>query len=123
MNVTATVALWPGPSVSGKALVFAVNPLMLEDKLETVTLAAPEFVSVAGRVSDCPITTSPKRSVVGLKTMGFAVACAAAPDIITATAQSPQERASFKTIWGRVMTASLIRERPSEKVSVVQEEK
>jgi hypothetical protein len=120
VNVTVTTALCPGPSVSGKAFVFAVNPLMLEDKLETVILDAPEFVSVADRVSDCPITTSPKRSVVGLKATGLEAACAAGPAIITATAQSQEKRATFETIWGRVIPASLIRESRSVKVSGVQ---
>ena len=64
------------------------------------------LVTVTGKLSDCPTTTSPKRKMVGLK-VRVAVAAAGVSNAAAKSKAPTRKKTYFEIGWGRVITISV----------------
>src|SRR4051812_4342416 len=85
--------------------------------VEIVKPVVPELVTVTGKLSDCPTTTSPKRKMVGLNA-NFAAAAGVCRPAVNSKVPN-KKRTYFEIDWGRVITLSVLpRGKRSVKVSI-----
>ena len=75
--------------------------------VEIVKPVVPELVTVTGKLSDWPTTTSPKRKMVGLN-VNFAAAAGLWKTAVKRKAPN-RKKTYFETDWGRVIAFPVCR--------------
>src|SRR4051812_24433401 len=105
----ANVSFCAGARVNGSTGLVTVYPEAVAAIVEIVKPALLELVTVTGKVSDFPTTTSPKRKMVGLNVNGVLAEAGVCNTTIDSRALN-NKYTYFETDWGRVITFPVCRE-------------